>query len=75
MQTLTPNEIQFVSGARIRPSDWLWPAAFGALTGVGTFVVTAFSATPVGFVTSIGTGFLIGGSLGAAHDFLREYDL
>lgn len=75
MQTLTLDEIQFVSGAKIRPSDWLWPAAVGTLAGVGTFAITAFSVHPVGFVTSIGAGFLIGTSFGAAHDFLREYDL
>lgn len=75
MKELSMNEVQMVSGARIRPSEWLYPAAFGTLAGVSTFAVTAFSAHPVGFALSIGTGFFVGLAFGGAHDFLREYDL
>ncbi len=75
MKTLSQNELLMVTGARIRPSEWLYPAAFGTLAGVSTFAVTAFSAHPVGFALSIGTGFCVGLGFGAVHDYLREYDL
>lgn len=75
MRTLTYNEIQYVSGAEIHPSDWLFPAAVGTLAGVWTFAITASSANPVSFSASSTAGFAIGASFGMAYDFLREFDM
>jgi hypothetical protein len=75
MKDLTMNEIQMVSGARIRPSDWLWPASVGTFTGVMASALTAFSQNPISFSVSIPLGFAIGVGFGAAYEILREYDL
>lgn len=75
MQELTFIEISEISGGRIYPSDWMYSAAAGAMFGASCFVVTAFSANPVGLTAAITVGASIALGFHAAHDVLREYDL
>ncbi len=73
MKELSINEVQQISGASLRPSDWMFSAAAGALIGAGVFTITAFSANPVTALVALSVGPTLGAGFHAAHDILREY--
>lgn len=75
MRELAINEIQQISGAYFRPSDWMYSGGAGALVGTAAFVVTAFSAHPLTLATALTVGACTGMSLHATHDILRHYGL
>lgn len=75
MRELNLIEIQAISGSRIRPSEWTWSAAAGALIGCACFVLTASTANPVSPGAALAVGSGIGAGLHAAYDVLHEYGL
>lgn len=75
MKELTCNEIQMVSGARIRPSDWLISGAAGAAFGAACFVVSSFSTAPITAPAAIITGACVAMGFHGANDILREAGL
>ena len=75
MKELSFNEVQTVSGATIRPSNWMQTGLKGSLIGAGIFTITAFSANAVSAPFAILSGAVITMGFHAAEDILREFGL
>ena len=73
MRSLNVNEIYAITGASIKPSQWMISAAGGALVGVASLTITAFAANPISPVVALTVGPLMGIGFHAAYDILHEY--
>lgn len=74
MKELNMDEIQLVSGGKIKPYRWIGAGGFGAWSGALCATITAFSANPITFPVGIITGMILGVGLSATHDILKEYE-